>query len=141
MAQVLQLTVVSPERALVDVEAQEVVVPGLGGYLGILPGHAPLFSELSIGLLSYKSNGGGGTLAIAGGFVEVLDDQVRVLATVAESDRDIDPARATEAYRRAQARLRGESAGEDRVDYDRALRAAHRAAARLEVVGRVPDAR
>lgn len=139
MAQLLQLTVVSPERALVDVEAQEVVVPGLGGYLGILPGHAPLFSELSIGLLSYRSGGGGGNLAISGGFVEVLNDQVRVLATVAESGADIDAARAKEAYRRAQARLRGEGAGEDPVDYDRALRAAHRASARLEVVGRKPD--
>lgn len=141
MAQALQLTVVSPERALVDVGAQEVVVPGLGGYLGILPGHAPLFSELSIGLLSYRADGGGGTLAIAGGFVEVLDDQVRVLATVAESGTDIDAVRATDAYRRAQARLKGGSAGEDRVDYDRALRAAHRAATRLEVVGRKPEDR
>jgi F-type H+-transporting ATPase subunit epsilon len=131
VADSLRLTVVTPERALLDREASEVIVPGLGGYLGILPGHAPMFSELAIGRLSYRTGATSGSLAIAGGFVEVLDNHVRVLATVAESESDIDRTRAGEAYKRAQDRL-GSRAGD--VDYERALRASHRAATRIEVV-------
>ena len=130
MADRLKLTVVSPERALVDAEADEVQVPGLNGYFGIRPGHAALFSELMIGRLSYTQGSRTESLALAGGFVEVLDNQVRVLATVAESPEDIDPTRARDALGRAQALLKGDA---DETDYDRALRAERRAQSRIEV--------
>lgn len=130
MADGLKLTVVSPEKALLDAEADEVQVPGLNGYFGILPGHAALFSELAIGHLSYTRQGRTESLALAGGFVEVLDDQVRVLATVAESGQDIDVPRAREALARARGRLEG---GDDATDYDRALAAERRAESRLGV--------
>jgi F-type H+-transporting ATPase subunit epsilon len=136
VAERLRLSVVTPERALLEEEAEEVQVPGLNGYLGILPGHAPLFSELAIGRLSYRQASGTGSLMIAGGFVEVLDDDVRVLASVAEPATEIDVTRAREALRRARARL-GTGGGD--VDYDRALAAAHRASARIEVTGEKPD--
>ena len=132
MADSIKLTVVSPERALVEAEADEVQVPALGGYMGILPGHAALFSELGIGRLSYSLKGRTKSLALAGGFVEVLDNHVRVLATVAESDEGIDVPRARQALQRAQDRLSG---GAEETDYDRARAAARRAAARLEVAG------
>ena len=129
MADSLKLTVVSPERALVDAEADEVQIPGLNGYFGILPGHAALFSELSIGKLSYTLSGKTESLALAGGFVEVLDDQVRVLATIAESVADIDVARARQSLQRAQGRLNGD----DAIDYARARAAERRAVSRIEL--------
>jgi F-type H+-transporting ATPase subunit epsilon len=132
VADSLRLTVVTPERALIDTDVDEVQLPGLDGYLGILPRHAAMFSELSIGRLTYFRRGEKSVLAIAGGFVEVLDNHVRVLATVAEAQGDIDAARAREALERARQRLGGK--GED-VDYERALRASHRAASRLDVAG------
>jgi F-type H+-transporting ATPase subunit epsilon len=135
VANTLRLSVVTPERELIDIEVTEVVVPGLDGYFGVLPGHAPLFSELAAGRLTYRHGGSSESLAVSGGFVEVLDDQVRVLASVAEARSQIDVGRANEAYRRARERLGGK--GED-VDYERALAAADRASTRLEVSGQRP---
>ena len=135
MAASLRLTVVTPERQLIDAEADEVQVPGLGGYLGILPGHAPMFSELSVGRLSYTRAGRTRSLAVAGGFVEVLDDQVRVLADVAESEGDIDVARAEDALRRARQAPQGSG---DPGEYQQALAAERRALSRLEVAGKKP---
>lgn len=135
MASPIRLTVVTPERALIDTEADEVILPGLNGYLGVLPGHAPLISELATGRLSYRHGGKTESAAIAGGFVEVLDNQVRILASVAESGAEIDVSRASAAYRKAQERLAGR--GED-VDYERALAASYRASTRLEVAGEKP---
>ena len=129
MADTLKLTVVSPERALVDAEADEVQLPGLNGYFGVLPGHAALFSELEIGRLSYTLQGRTESLAVAGGFVEVLDNQVRVLATIAEARPEIDVARARDSLKRAQERLTG---GGD-TDYARARSAERRAVSRIEV--------
>lgn len=125
----LQLKVTTPERALVDEQVRSVQVPGLGGYLGVLPGHAPLFSELSIGELSYATDGGTHSLAVAGGFVEVLDDEVRVLADIAESSNEIDVERAEKAHSRAVDRF----ARGGQIDYPRAQAAQQRASVRLRV--------
>jgi F-type H+-transporting ATPase subunit epsilon len=135
VADTLTLTIVTPERALVEAEAAEVILPGLNGYLGVLPGHAPLFAELTVGRLTYRGASGSQSLAIAGGFVEVFEDHVRVLASVAEPASGIDVTRAKDAYGRAGERLGGEGEG---VDFDRALAASHRAATRLEVAGQSP---
>lgn len=130
MAEHLRLSVVTPERAIVDAEADQIQVPGLDGYLGILPGHAPLFSELAVGRLTFTHAGHTQVLAIAGGFVEILDDHVRVLAAIAETAGDIDVDRAQQSRDRATALLR--SGGAD-VDYERLQASARRAATRLEV--------
>lgn len=132
MADSLHLTVVTPERALVDETVDEVQVPGLGGYLGVLPGHAPLFSELQTGILTYKGGSGSGILSLSGGFVEVLDNAVRVLADVAETPSLIDVDRASRARSRAVDRI---AAGTNATDYVRAQSALDRADARLKVAG------
>jgi F-type H+-transporting ATPase subunit epsilon len=87
----LHLQLVSPERILVDENVDEVQIPGRDGYMGILPGHAPLLSELKPGgVLSYKSAGGEKVLAVFGGFVEVQPDRVRILADAAERKEEIN---------------------------------------------------
>lgn len=72
-----------------DEQVTAAELPGQNGYLGVLPGHAPLLSALGAGVLTYSSGGGTEVLAIDGGFLEVLDDHVRVLAEHAEYARDI----------------------------------------------------
>ena len=87
----LHLQLVSPERILVDENVDEVQIPGRDGYMGILPGHAPLLSELKPGgVLSYKSAGGEKVLAVFGGFVEVQPDRVRILADAAQRKEEIN---------------------------------------------------
>ena len=133
MPHTLQLTVVTPERALVDEAVDQCQVPGLNGYLGLLPGHAALFSELTTGELSYAQGDRPVTLAISGGFVEVMDDAVRVLADVAEAAERIDVERATKARGRAEEHLAG---GSDDTDYTRAQAAIDRADTRISVAGK-----
>jgi F-type H+-transporting ATPase subunit epsilon len=85
------LQLVSPERILVEEQVDEVQVPGLSGYMGILPGHAPLLSELMPGgVLTYRSAAGVKVLAVYGGFVEVQPDRVRILADFAERKEEIN---------------------------------------------------
>ena len=80
MDTVLELEIATPERLLVKEQVTDVQVPGKEGYLGILPGHAALLSELGSGTLTYTMNGRKHYLTMQGGFVEVLDGHVRVLA-------------------------------------------------------------
>jgi F-type H+-transporting ATPase subunit epsilon len=131
MADTFQLEIVTPEKQVVkDVAAEEAQIPGLNGYLGILPGHAPLISELKAGELSYKASGTTHKLAVAWGFVEVLPDKVTILAETAERPKEIDVARAEKAKARAEERLK--SSNPD-IDYDRAEDALERAETRLKV--------
>ncbi len=132
MADTFHLTVVTPERALIDETVDQVQIPGFGGYLGVLPGHAPLFSELQTGILTYETGGQTRRLAIFRGFVEVLDNTVRVLADVSESPEDIDAVRAAKARSRAEERIAG---GDNDTDYGRAQAAVDRADTRLKVAG------
>jgi len=97
----LELEVATPERELVRQNVTEVLVPGKDGYLGILPGHAALLGELGAGSLSYTVGGQAHWLAIDGGFLEVLEDHVRVLADAAEKAEDIDAGRARAALQKA----------------------------------------
>jgi len=126
----LHLSIVTPERLLINDVADEIQIPGAEGYLGILPGHAPLFSELKIGELGYRKGASWSWLSVAWGFAEVLPDQVRVLAETAERAQEIDIERATRAKERAEKRL---SQGGDEVDYNRALVALERAVVRIQV--------
>jgi F-type H+-transporting ATPase subunit epsilon len=133
MADVLQLEIVTPERLVEKDTIQEIQIPGKNGYLGILPGHAPLITELGVGEITYKADGMDYHVAVAWGFAEVLPDRVTVLAETAERAEDIDVERAGKAKERAEERLRSAS-GE--VDYQRALVALQRANSRLEVAQR-----
>ena len=84
MAETIQLEIVTPERLVVRETAEEIEVPGKSGYLGILPGHAPLITELAIGAISYRNAGKVKRLAVAWGFAEVLPTKVTILAETAE---------------------------------------------------------
>jgi F-type H+-transporting ATPase subunit epsilon len=126
----IQLTIVTPERQLVNEQVDELQIPGAEGYLGVLPGHAPLFTELKVGELSYRKGNTWTSLAVAWGFAEVLPDQVRVLAETAERAHEIDLERAMRAKERAEQRL---SRGGDDLNYDRALIALQRALIRIQV--------
>ncbi|PYS26685.1 MAG: F0F1 ATP synthase subunit epsilon [Acidobacteria bacterium] len=127
---IIDLTIVTPERAIVHEQVDELEIPGAEGYLGVLPGHAPLFSELKVGELGYRKGDRWFFLSVAWGFVEVLPNQVRILAETAERAQEIDLERAERAKRRAEERIA--KGGED-VDYDRALVALERALIRIQV--------
>ena len=131
MAETLELEVATPERALVSEQVTDVQVPGKNGYMGILPGHAALLGLLGIGTLSYVSLADGKKryLSVHAGFVEVLDDHVRVLADCAERAEEIDIRRAQAALQRAQEEGLNPALG---VDPAVALLAMARAQARLE---------
>jgi F-type H+-transporting ATPase subunit epsilon len=90
MAETLRLQITTPERQLVDAAVTRAEIPGKDGYLGILPGHAPLLSELGAGVLTYSSDSQESALFVAGGFIEVLNDELRVLAERAEFTKDIN---------------------------------------------------
>lgn len=128
----IQLIVVTPERQLLRESVVEVTVPGLEGQLGILPGHAPLMTELGIGELSYRTSTSSQSvvLAVVRGFAEVLPDRVTVLAETAERAEEIDLARAEEAKARAEKRL---AAGDPNIDWDRANIALQRSLIRLQI--------
>ncbi len=129
MAQSFDLEVATPERLLVKEKAEEAQIPGRDGYLGILPGHAALLSLLGTGPLTYTSGGRKRTLSIHGGFVEVLPDQVRVLANVAEKAEEIDVERARRDLQTAQEQVMNPALG---VDPAAALDAAAAAQARID---------
>ena len=118
MADQIQLEVVTPERRVLAEAVNSVTVPGRGGEMQILPGHAALISELQAGVLSYTEGGSSAQLHVSGGFVEVNEDRVAVLAEVAERPEEIDAARARAAREIAEKRLSGKSGTE--IDIDRA---------------------
>jgi F-type H+-transporting ATPase subunit epsilon len=134
MAERLTLELATPSRLVVSTEVDEVVVPGNLGYFGVLPSHAPLLSTLGIGELSYRIGGEEYHVAVVGGFAEVRNDKVIILADAAETPADIDRSRAERARDRAEARLAGRS--QEEVDYARATAALARALTRLQVAGR-----
>src|SRR5712691_12771627 len=115
----IQLVIVTPERQLLRQKAVEVQLPGENGYLGILPGHAPLMTELGIGELSYHDMGGkeSAHVAVVRGFAEVLPDRVTVLAETAERAEEINLQRAKDALARAEQRL---ASSDPNIDWDRA---------------------
>ena len=129
----IDLTIVTPERAVAHEHVDELQIPGREGYFGVLPGHAPLFSELKIGVVSYRKGTAWTQLAVSWGFTEVLPNQVRILAETAERSNEIDVERAQRAKERAEQRLT--RTAED-TDYDRARVALERALVRLQVSGK-----
>jgi len=132
MSDTFQLEIVTPEKKVVDTSAEEVQIPGKSGYLGVLPGHAPLITELAVGEITFRTGNSTEKLAVAWGFAEVLPDKVTILAETAERPAEIDVARARKSKERAEERL---TSGDTNVDVDRALDALQRAETRLEVAG------
>jgi F-type H+-transporting ATPase subunit epsilon len=132
MAGNIRLEVVTPEREVVNEEAQIVMAPGSEGEFGVLIGHTPFMTSLKTGTLRYRdSKGAESFVFVSGGFAEALPDKVTVLAESAERRQDIDSERARSALERAQKRLAG---GQAEIDYVRARAALERAFHRLKLV-------
>jgi F-type H+-transporting ATPase subunit epsilon len=125
----LTLEVVTPDRAVIRESVSEVSLPGREGYLGILPGHTPLLTELAVGALSYRQGSQMRRVAVSGGFAEVLPDRVTVLADSAERSDEIDAGRARNALANAEKQLAAASGS----DWEAAQQAVNRARTRLEV--------
>jgi len=155
----MQLVIVTPERQLLSFEVSEVTLPGAEGELGVLPGHAPLITELGIGELTYRgayerpSATAGETVeqefrppdwrphvAIIRGFAEILGDRVTVLAETAERPEEIDIERAKAALERAEKRIAAGAGAQD-IDWDRATGALQRALLRIKVAEYAPRKR
>jgi F-type H+-transporting ATPase subunit epsilon len=130
MTDTFQLEIVTPEKMVVKDVAEEMQIPGKNGYLGILPGHAPLITELAVGEITYRHGGETHYLSVAWGFAEVLPDKVTVLAETCERADEIDVQRAQESRQRAEERLKS---GKTEVDYPRAEVALQKAETRLDV--------
>jgi F-type H+-transporting ATPase subunit epsilon len=130
MADQIQLEIVTPEKLVVRESVDEVQIPGKAGDIGVLPGHAPLITELTIGEICYKQGGNTEHLSVAWGFAEVLPDKVTILAQTAERASEIDVKRAQEAKTRAEEAQK--NAGPD-FDYEANMNAIKRAEVRLKV--------
>lgn len=134
MAERLTLELATPVRLLVSEQVDEVVAPGSEGYFGVLPGHAPFLTTLGIGELTYRMGRDERHVAVVGGFAEVRNDKVIVLADTAEMPEEIDRARAEQAKARAEQRLSGRV--QEDVDFARCQAALARALTRLQVATR-----
>ena len=133
MASQLTLSIVTPERELVRVQADEVELPGVEGYFGVLPGHTPFLAALTVGKLTYRIGEERRVLAMATGLAEVLPDSVTVLSQLAELAEEIDLPRAEAARKRAEERLATKAAD---LDYERARKALDKAILRVQVASR-----
>jgi F-type H+-transporting ATPase subunit epsilon len=132
MADTIQLEIVTPERLVVNEAVEYIEIPGKTGYLGVMPGHAPLISELAAGELTYRMGNQTKRVAVAWGFAEVLQSKVTVLAETAEKAEEIDTARAEAAKKKAESELQ-KAGPEGNAEAKAAL---ERASARLEVAGK-----
>ncbi len=134
MAEKLTLEVAVPERQLVNEEVDEMQAPAATGYLGVLPNHAPLMTQLQVGVLSFTAAGKTRAMAVEGGVMEVLPDYVRVLADGAQWGEEVDVEQETQVRDEAQKRLCDRPEG---VDFDSDSLAIARAQARLEAHARI----
>ena len=133
LSEKLNLEIVTPEQSLFSGEVDEITVPAVQGYLGILPGHAPLLSELRVGVISYRQGTEESHLFCSWGFLEILEDRVSVLAEKAESADQIDVEQARTDQQEAEQLLR---TGDEETDYAEALLKMREAATRLEVAAK-----
>ncbi|HUG80341.1 MAG TPA: ATP synthase F1 subunit epsilon [Bryobacterales bacterium] len=133
MVDQLTLEVAVPERRLVNEKVDEVQAPAATGYLGVLPNHAPLMTQLQVGVLSFRSAGKSRFMAIDGGVMEVLPDHVRVLADGAQWGEEVNVAEMTKAKADATKRLQDRPEG---IDFDRENALLAHAQARLDAHSR-----
>ena len=133
LADTFQLEIVTPEKMVVRDVAEEMQIPGKDGYLGILPGHAPLITELAVGEITYRRGNYTNHLSVAWGFAEVLPDKVTILAETAERAEEIDAKRAQEAKQRAESQL---ATSKTEEEFERTSADLKRADTRLEVAAK-----
>jgi F-type H+-transporting ATPase subunit epsilon len=131
----IELEVVTPERFVLDQKVESIEMPGKDGYLGILPGHAPLLTELGVGILTYQKGTEVRRLTVVNGYAEVLPDRVIVLAEVSECAEEIDVQRARTAAERAQSEL-AKATGAPETDWQSASAALQRALVRVEAASK-----
>jgi len=129
----LHITVVTPEKTILDQEADELIVPTTTGEITILPHHVPLFTQLHEGEITIKHNGKDEQLVVAGGFVEVSEKSVTVLADYAVHGKDISAAKAQEAKERAEKALKEKKSN---IDYATAEAEFRRAILELKVANK-----
>ena len=134
LPEAIELQIVTPERHVLQETVQSVEIPGKEGYLGVLPGHAPLLTELGVGILGYRKGSENRFLTVIGGYAEVLPDRVIVLAEISEKAEEIDVARSKAAHDRAQAEL--SKAGAGSAEWEREKLALDRALIRMQAAGR-----
>ena len=136
MSGTIDLEIVTPERKVLTAHASEIVLPGIEGYFGVLPGHAPLLTQLGVGEITYRDAGGTHYLAVAEGAVEVLPDRVTILARLCENAREIDIERAREAKRRAEETMKqaAKMSDQDMLMVEVSLK---KALTRLQVASRI----
>ncbi len=133
MAEKIFLEIVTPEKKVLSETVDIVVAPGEMGEFGVLPGHIPFLCKLRVGELRYRQDGGLRYVAVMGGYAEVLNNQVTILATAAEAAVDIDVVRARAARERAERRI---AESRDKYEFARAQAALQRALARLKIAER-----
>lgn len=131
MEKSLRIELVTPDKLVLSENVEFVGAPGIEGEFGILPNHIPFLTALKIGHLYYKIDGKNYYAFVGGGFAEVSDNKVTVLAESAEKADEIDPTRAEKAKERAEKRLSSSDEGIDRMRAEVAL---HRAISRLELI-------
>jgi F-type H+-transporting ATPase subunit epsilon len=129
MADTFQLEVATPERLLVDEQVTSAQLPGKSGYLGVLAGHAPLLSALGAGMLTYEGGAGPHQFVISGGFVEISDNHVSVLADSAETPQQVNVDAARHDLEESSEQLRQ---AQTEQDTKTALEGVQRAEARIE---------
>ena len=132
MAEKLTLEIVTPERQVLVEKVDEVILPSVDGYMGVLPGHAPLLAQLGTGGVSYRVGNDRHYLAVSGGFAEVLRESVSILATTAERAEEIDVGRAEKSKQRAESGLKLDVPPDE---FRRAEARLKRAMARIEASG------
>jgi len=128
MEKSLQLEIVTPDKVVLSEAVDYVGAPGYEGEFGILPNHIPFLAALRIGTLYYKANGKAHNVFVSGGFAEISDNKVSILAESAERAEDIDVERARKAKERAEARI---AQSRDKIDFARAQAALQRAVQRM----------
>ena len=133
MAQQLQLDIVTTERRVLSEAVDTTTIPGLNGELGILPGHTPLISQLKTGILTYTQDSKTSQLHVSGGFVEVRDDRVSVLAEIAERPEEIDASQARSERERVEKQLSAWTGTEEELE--RAHVDLERAQVRVQLAG------
>jgi F-type H+-transporting ATPase subunit epsilon len=130
MADMFDIEIATPERLLSSEKAVRAQIPAKDGYIGVLPDHAALLSELGIGALTYTTSGDHRfSLAVAGGFLEIKDNVVRVLTDEAERGHEIDVSKAEKDLKQAQDAMINPALG---IDIASALIAARHAQARID---------
>ena len=120
----LQISIVTPEKIILDTQADEIIIPTTQGEITVLPEHVPLVSQVGPGELVIKKGNSSEHLAVMGGFLEVSKDTVTILADYAVHSREISAVKAEEAKKRAEKAMREGATQKDYAEAEAALQKA-----------------